>query len=74
MDFREYRVGLHCGVYCILLYNLPDSYKDNIKILVRRIFKSLQDDILQLSKKDITISDDILSEIVYLELDGKVYI
>lgn len=57
---------------CVILYNLPDSYKDYVTVMVRRIFKSLETDILDLCKKDVVISSDVLSELVYLELDGKV--
>lgn len=57
---------------CVILYNLPDSYKDYITVMVRRIFKALEVDILDLCKKDVVISSDVLSELVYLELDGKV--
>ena len=59
---------------CILLYNLPYSYYDYIKITVRRIFKKLESDIRDLSKTNIGISEDVLSELVYLELDGKLSI
>ena len=55
---------------CVILYNLPDSYYDYIKILVRRIFNKLREDIAYLSKSDLSISEDILSELIYLELDG----
>lgn len=55
---------------CVILYNLPDSYRDYIKITVRRIFKKLQEDIVYLNKDDVEIPDDILSELIYLELDG----
>ena len=55
---------------CIILYNLPDSYHDYIQIIVRRIFKKLQDDIIYLSKSTVDISEDVLSELIYLELDG----
>ena len=57
---------------CVILYNLPDSYYDYVKIMVRRVFKKLQDDIIYLSKSTVEISDDILSELIYLELDGNV--
>lgn len=55
---------------CIILYNLPDSYYNYIKVTVNRIFNKLHDDITYLTKSDVEISDDILSELIYLELDG----
>ena len=35
-------------------------------------FNELQKDLVYLSKEDVTISDSVLSDIVFLELDGKV--
>ena len=55
---------------CVILYNIPESFRDYITILVRRIFKQLREDIISLSKEETDISDDILSELIYLELDG----
>ena len=55
---------------CVILYGISDSYYDYIKVMVRRIFKKLQDDIIYLSRSDVEVSDDILSELIYLELDG----
>ena len=57
---------------CIILYNLEESYHDYIQIIVRRIFKKLQDDIIYLSRSSVDISDDVLSELIYLELDGAI--
>lgn len=55
---------------CVILYNLPDIYYNYIKITVNRIFNKLHDDIVYLTKNDIEIPNDILSELIYLELDG----
>lgn len=55
---------------CIILYNLPDSFYNYITVTVRRIFKQLREDIVALSKEETVITDDILSELIYLELDG----
>lgn len=55
---------------CVVLYNLSESYRDYITVLVRRIFKQLREDLILLSKDEMEITDDILSELVYLELDG----
>ena len=58
-------------------YTLPDtkykySFYNYITVLVRKIFNELQKDLVYLSKEDVTISDSVLSDIVFLELDGKV--
>ncbi len=57
---------------CIILYNLSESYHDYIQIMVKRIFNKLQNDLIYLSKSSVDISDDILSELIYLELDGSI--
>ena len=59
---------------CVILYNLDNSFYDYIKVMVRRIFTKLQKDISDLSKKDVDVSDETLSELVFLELDGKLTI
>lgn len=55
---------------CVVLYNLSESYRDYITVLVRRIFKQLREDLIMMSKDEMEITDDILSELIYLELDG----
>lgn len=57
---------------CTLLYHLDNSFYNYITVLVRKIFNELQKDLVYLSKEDVTISDSVLSDIVFLELDGKV--
>ena len=57
---------------CVVLYNLPEKYHDYIQIIVRKIFTKLKEDINYLTKNDVEISNDTLSELVYLELDGMV--
>lgn len=55
---------------CVILYNLNDDWYDYIKLTVRRIFKQMRDDITELSRTNFSVSEDVLSELVYLELDG----
>lgn len=57
---------------CVVLYNLPEKYHDYIQIIVRKIFTKLKEDINYLTKNDVEISNDTLSELVYLELDGMI--
>ena len=55
---------------CVVLYNLDKSWHDYIKLTVRRIFKKMRDDIVELGRTNFNVSEDVLSELVYLELDG----
>lgn len=57
---------------CIILYHLPSSMHSYIKVLVREVFRTIEEDIKEMSSSTMPISDSVLSEIVYLELDGKV--
>lgn len=58
----------------IILYHLPDNqaWYNYITVLVRQINKVISEDIKELSATNISISDNVLSELVYSELDGKV--
>lgn len=57
---------------CIILYHLPENMRSYIKVLVREIYKDIENDIKEMSSSNLPISEGVLSEIVYLELDGKV--
>lgn len=57
---------------CVVLYHLPQSMYSYIKVLVREIYRAIENDIKEMSSSTMPISDNVLSEIVFLELDGKV--
>jgi len=56
---------------CIILYHLDDSYMNYVTILVRRIFNVIENDIKDLSVGDYYVSDNVLADIAFSELDGK---
>ena len=55
---------------CIILYHLDESYRNYITILVRRIFSLIERDIKELSVGDTYVSDSVLADIAFSELDG----
>lgn len=57
---------------CVILYHLDDSFKNYITILTRRIFTVIEKDIKELSMGDNYVSDNVLADIAFLELDGKI--
>lgn len=57
---------------CVVLYHLDDSMKDYITVLVRKIYSVVCDDIKSLMNSHIPINDDVLSDIVFLELEDNV--
>lgn len=57
---------------CVILYHLDDSFKNYITILIRRIFTVIEKDIKELSMGDNYVSDNVLADIAFSELDGKI--
>ena len=57
---------------CVILYHLDDSFKNYITILTRRIFTVIEKDIKELSLGDNYVSDNVLADIAFSELDGKI--
>lgn len=57
---------------CVILYHLDDSFKNYITILTRRIFTVIEKDIKELSIGDNYVSDNVLADIAFSELDGKI--
>ena len=56
---------------CIVLYHLNETYRNYVTVLVRRIFSLIEKDIKELSIGDNYVSDDVLADIAFAELDGK---
>lgn len=54
----------------IILYHLPEEYRNYITIMVRRICSLIDTDIKELSAGDNYISDNVLADIAFAELDG----
>lgn len=55
---------------CITLYHLDESFRNYVTILVRRIFNLIEKDLKELSVGDNYISDNVLADIAFAELDG----
>ena len=56
---------------CVILYHLDNEFKNYVTVLVRRIFDLIETDIKQLSVGDSYVSDNVLADIAFVELDGK---
>ena len=67
-----------CGVYernrenSIVLYHLDESLRNYIVVLVRRIYGLIESDIKLLNVEDHYVSDSVLADIAFSELDGRV--
>ena len=55
---------------CITLYHLDESFRNYVTVLVRRIFNLIEKDLKELSIGDNYISDNVLADIAFAELDG----
>lgn len=53
-----------------VLYHLDNSYKNYVTVLVRRIYTLIETDLKELSIGDTYISDSVLADIAFAELDG----
>lgn len=56
----------------IILYHLPNDYRNYVTIMVRRICTLIDTDIKELSAGDNYISDNVLADIAFAELDGSI--
>lgn len=54
----------------IVLYHLDNTYKNYVTVLVRRIYTLIETDLKELSIGDTYISDSVLADIAFAELDG----
>lgn len=65
-----------CKIYadnrkdCVKLYHLDDSFHDYILVMVRKIYKLIQEDFIYLNRYSDYISDDAVANIVFMELDN----
>lgn len=56
---------------CVCLYHLPNYYTNYITVVVRQLFSVLGDEIKDLCKEDISISEDVLMNISLMEIAGR---
>lgn len=57
----------------LILYHLDDKYKDYIKVLSNKIYKCIKEDLSELSSQSFALSDDAITNILYLEINGEEY-
>lgn len=57
----------------LILYHLDNKYKDYIKVLSNKIYKQIKEDLSELSSQSFALSDDIITNILFLEINGEDY-
>lgn len=58
---------------CITLYHLPGYYRSYITVLVRQLYTVIGKDIKELCHSDISIPEDVLMNISFMEIMGNEY-
>ena len=66
-----YRVYKENKDRCVCLYHLPPYFKNYMTVLVRQLFSVIGDEIKDLCKEDISISEDVLMNISLMEIAGR---
>lgn len=74
----EAKYNYLCNMYeqnknnSIVLYHLNETFRNYITVLVRKIWGLIESDIRLLSVEDHYVSDSVLADIAFSELDGRV--
>ena len=55
---------------CVKLYHLADSFHDYILVMVRKIYKLIQEDFKYLNRQADCISEDVIADVIFMELDN----
>ena len=59
-------------IFCIISYKINETFRNYITVLVRKIWGLIESDIRLLSVEDHYVSDSVLADIAFSELDGRV--
>lgn len=57
----------------LILYHLDDKYRDYIRVLSNKIYKQLKEDLEELSSQSFALSDEAITNILFLEVNGEEY-
>lgn len=57
----------------LILYHLDDEFKDYIKILSNKVYKQIKNDLSELSSQNFALSDDVITNMLFLEISGEDY-
>ena len=57
----------------LVLYHLDTKYSDYIKVLSNKVYKQIRYDLSDLSSQSFALSDDVLTNILFLEISGEDY-
>lgn len=67
------RLYSHNKDTALILYHLDKKYKDYIKVLVNKIYNQIKEDLAEISTQSFTLSDDIITNMLFLEINGEDY-
>lgn len=57
----------------LVLYHLDDKYSNYIKVLSNKVYKQIKDDLSDLASQSFALSDDVLTNMLFLEITGEDY-
>lgn len=57
----------------LILYHLSHEYSDYVKVLVNKIYKQIKEDLCEMSSQTFSLSDNTITNILFLELNGEDY-
>ena len=57
----------------LILYHLDKSYEPYIKVMSNKVFKQIKTDLAEMSSQSYTLSDAVLTNIQFLEINGENY-
>lgn len=57
----------------LILYHLDNKYRDYIKVLSNKVYKQIKEDLSELSSQTFALSDDVITNILFLEVNGEDY-
>ncbi len=57
----------------LVLYHLDEKYSDYIKVLANKVYKQIKEDLSDLSSQSFALSDDVITNILFLEVNGEDY-
>ncbi len=57
----------------LVLYHLDSKYSDYIKVLSNKVYKQIKEDLSEISSQTFALSDDVITNILFLEINGEDY-
>ena len=57
----------------LILYHLDKSFEPYIKVLSNKVYKQLKEDLAEMSNQNYVLSDSVMTNILFLEINGENY-